>query len=283
MRWTKRLKWIRASKIIIPIALAISLVFAGFSVYAREAEFFVLRVDNHDGVSLALTMNRDLSGQTPRLKVPVNGGYDNATWSPNTLAYKDIKYSRNLPNDIAKYDGEHSVWETSGRMTFFSFSFWLVNNSKRAVDVDMRMNIDSMTVGKNSQDCHIDDAVRVMVIENEPLLSENKYVIYKKAEKNEENEELLHNVYSDVVDEETGETKKVRIGGIDYVSNEENTFSFVSDAVIFERSGDLGYKNLAAGATLRFTIVIWLEGWDVECIDPIISESLKMSIDFTGN
>lgn len=277
MRWTKRLKWIRASKIIIPIALAISLVFAGFSVYAREAEYFVLRVNSGDGINLALTMNRDLSGQTPRLMVPVPGGYDNATWTPDpALLYDSRRYGRNLPDDIAKHDGEHSVFETDKRMTFFSFSFWLVNNSKRAVDVDMRMNIDSMTVGSNDSDVHIDDAVRVMVIEGEPLLSDNNYknnyMIYKKAEKNEENEALLHNVY---------DSEGNRIGGIEYGSH--NTLSFENEVCIFDRSGDLGYKNLGEGETLRFTIVIWLEGWDVECIDPIISESLKMSIDFTGN
>lgn len=275
MRWTKRLKWIRASKIIIPIALAISLVFAGFSVYAREAEFFVIRINNPDGVDLALTMNRDLSGQTPRLKVPVNGGYEDATWTPETSSkYNPKLFDTNLPNDIAKYDGEHSVYETYGRYSFFSFSFWLVNNSKHAVDVDMRMNIDGITVGGNTTDMHIDDAMRVMLIEGEPLLSENKFVIYKKAEKNEENEKLLHNVY-----DEDGK----RIGGIDYRSDETNTIPFVSETCVFDRSGDLGYKNLAAGGTLRFTIVIWLEGWDVECVDPIIGESLKMSIDFTGN
>lgn len=262
MRWTKRLKWIRASKIIIPIALAITLVFAGFSVYAREAEYFVLRVNNEDGVNLMLTMNRDLSGQTPRLQVPVNGGYDNTTWIPNDYSYNNGKYlGSELPDDIAKYDGEHSIYVTNGRMYYFSFSFWLVNNSSRAVDVDMRMNIDSITVGSNKSDIHIDEAVRVMVIEDEPLLSENKYRIYKKAERNEENEKLLED-------------------NIAYGTH--NTYEFENDSCIFNREGYLGYKNLAAGDTLRFTIVIWLEGHDAECIDPIKSESLKMSIDFTG-
>lgn len=261
----------RASKIIIPIALAISLVFAGFSVYAKEAEYFVLRVNNPDGVELALTMNRDLSGQTPSLKVPVRGGYNHATWTPDrNLLYDNRRYGSNLPDDIAKQDGEHSIWESSDRMSFFSFSFWLVNNSKRAVDVDWQMYIDSMTVGSNIQNFHIDDAVRVMVIEDEPLLSDNTYRIYKKAEKNQENEDLLHNVY---------DNDGNRVGGIDYGTH--NTYNFEEDCV-FDRSGDLGIKNFEAGGTRRFTIVIWLEGWDVECVDIIRNESLKMSIDFTS-
>ena len=267
MRWTKRLKWIRASKIIIPIALAISLVFAGFSVYAKEAEYFVIRINEGDGVNLALAMERDLSDATPRLLVPVSAKYEDATWTPDkTLKYNPNRFGRNLPDDIAQHDGEHSVYETRGRYSFYSFSFWLINKSNRAVDVDMRMNIDSMTVGSNDMDFHIDDAVRVMVMEGEPLLSDNTYTIYKKAERTEEAEKELT------------ETLKAYDG-----YDNDKTVSFESDICIFNREDDWGYRSLAAGDTIRFTIVIWLEGWDAECIDPIISETLKMSIDFTGH
>lgn len=268
MRWTKRLKWIRASKIIIPIALAISLVFAGFSVYAHEAEYFVLRVNNDSGINLALTMNRDLSGQTPRLRVPVSAGYEDATWTPDrNLTYDSARYGKNLPNDIAKHDGEHSVYETMGRYSFYSFSFWLVNNSPRAVDVDMRFNIDSMTVGAyNNSDKRIDEAVRIMVIEGEPLLSEESYMIYKKAEKSAEAEGEL----TDTLIEHDGYDNRKCV-------------SFESDICVFDRSGELGYLNLGEKETIRFTIVIWLEGWDAECVDPIKGDSLKMSIDFTGH
>ena len=269
MRWIKRLKWIRASKIIIPIALAISLVFAGFSVYAKQAEYFVLRVNNDSGVNLALAMNRDLSDATPRLLVPVHGGYNHATWTPDeALTYDPDREGKNLPDDIAQHDGEHSIYETAGRYRFYSFSFWLINKSSRAVDVDMRMNIDSITVGGNTSDIHIDDAVRVMVIEGDPgpLLSENKYTIYKKPEKTVEAEEAL-----------TKEIKDNR--GYD----NSKAIPFASDICIFNNEGDWGYKNLAVNETIRFTIVVWLEGYDPECIDPIRSESLKMSIDFTGH
>ncbi|MDE6690791.1 MAG: hypothetical protein K2K04_02365 [Clostridia bacterium] len=270
MRWTKRLKWIRASKIIIPIALAISLVFAGFSVYAKEAEYFVLRVNNGDGVNLALAMKRDLSDATPRLLVPVNGGYDNVTWTPDkNRVYEPNRYGRDLPDDIAQHDGEHSIYETNGRYSFYSFSFWLINKSNRAVDVDMRMDIDSITVGKNDSDIHIDEAIRVMVIEGDnpgPRLSDNTYMIYKKAEKTEEAEKEL-----------TDTLRKV--DGYDNTK----TISFESDLCIFNNEGDWGIKNLVAGETKRFTIVVWLEGWDPECIDPIIGERLKMSMSFTGH
>ena len=262
MRWIKRLKWLRISKIVIPIALAISLVFAGFSVYAHEAEYFVMRINDNEGVNLALTMNRDLSGQSSVLRVPVLGGYDNATYEPDKAVTYDPSryYSINqLPDDIAKHDGVHSVLEARNRLLFYSFSFWLVNNSGRAVDVDMKFNIDSMVVNNKSSDIHIDDAVRVMIVEDEPLLSDNTYVVYKKPEKNEENQKRLDDT--------------VKYG---------NIVNFVSDSCVFYREGDLGIRNMAGGATKRFTVVVWLEGNDAECIDAIRGDSLKMSIDFYG-
>lgn len=261
MKWTKRLKWIRISKIVIPIALAISLVFAGFTVYAHKAENFVLRVNNDTDVKLSLTMNRDLSGQASRLIVPVICGYEDVTYEPSEqLLYGQKEYYDNLPDDIAKHDGEHSVFRSRDAYAFYSFSFWLVNNSDRAVDVDMIFNIDEMTVGTNRTENHIDDAVRVMLVEDEPLLSDGTYTVYKKAEKSEENQKYID-------------------GNIKY----GNTVSFASDICVFERSGLMGYQNVGKGETLRFTVVIWLEGWDPECIDDIRKDSLKMSIDFIGH
>lgn len=128
----------RISKIVIPIALAISVVFAGFTVVAHKAENFVLRINNEEGVRLALTMNRDLSGQTSRLVVPVDGRYDNVTYVPDkSLLYEPQTYGKNLPDDVARQDGVHSVYQSRTEIIFFSFSFFLVNNSDRAVDVDM--------------------------------------------------------------------------------------------------------------------------------------------------
>lgn len=261
MRWTKRLKWMRISKIVIPIALAISVVFAGFTVVAHKAENFVLRINNEEGVRLALTMNRDLSGQTSRLVVPVDGRYDNVTYVPDkSLLYEPQTYGKNLPDDVARQDGVHSVYQSRTEIIFFSFSFFLVNNSDRAVDVDMVFNIDEVVSNTNTSDNKIDDAVRIMFVEGEPLLSDNTYTVYKKSEKSGEAQAELD--------------KNVAYG---------NSVSFLTDRCVFDRSGELGYKNLAKGGTLRFTFVIWLEGHDPECVDDILTDSLKMSVDFIGH
>lgn len=256
----------RISKIVIPIALAISLVFAGFTVYAHQAENFVVRINGEDDVRLALSLNEDCSKQTGRLVVPVDGRYEDVTYKPNTQhLYGQRQYSQNLPDDIAKQPcGVHSVYESRNAIAFYSFSFWLINNSDRAVGVDMTMNIDEIVVADPQAEKHIDGAVRIMLVEGTPLLSENTYVVYKKPELNEQNEWLLSH---------PEEGDPIMYG---------NTVEFASDRCVFDRSGERGYNLEAKGGKVRFTVVIWLEGVDVECVDEIRRDSLKMSIDFQG-
>lgn len=285
MKWTKRLKWIRLSKIVIPIALAVTLLFAGFTVYANKAENFVIRIDNSNDVNLSLTLNRDLTNQTERLSVPL---YDEATKTPyrymdatyepdKNLLFNKKDFVRNLPDDIAKQDGIHPVFypaehlETNEKVipvSFYSFSFWLVNNSKRAVDVGIRLKIDEITHGTSNSTVNMSDAVRVMFIEGEPLLSDETYRIYKKADR----------TYDETTEEglKKAEEDREQLSNIKY----GNVTEFKSDICIFERLGVLGLPQFPSGAAQRFTMVIWLEGNDPECTDLIRKDSLKMSLDF---
>lgn len=276
MKWTKRLKWIRLSKVIIPIALAITLLFAGFTVYANKAENFVVRIDNSSDVSLSLTLNRDLTGQTEMLTVPM---YDtetktpyrfmDATYEPDTsLLYNKNHHIRNLPNDIAKQDGIHPVFLEENVLSFYSFSFWLVNNSKRAVDVGIRLKIDEITHGTSYSIYNMSDAVRVMIIEGEPMLSEETYRVYKKADR-------TYDETTEAGRKQAEEAQKA-LSQIKY----GNTTDFKTDRIIFERLGVLGLSQFPSGAAHRFTVVIWLEGNDPECTNDIRWDSLKMSLDF---
>lgn len=264
MKWVKRLKWLRVSKIVIPVALAVSLVFAGFTVYGNEAENFVINAGGESDVKLSLAYKADGSDATSRLVVPAGGSYKDATYIPNTsLLYEDGWKGNNLPDDIARQDGNndgtHSVYDGSS-ISFYSFSFYLVNNSDRAVDVDMSMTIDEIT----PSDCDIDGAVRIMIIEGEPLLSDNSYIIYKKAETQETEDSL---------------TSRIAQGNGEAYTNVVN---FESDTQVFDRKGVSGYQNFASGASIRFTVVMWLEGWDMECTDDILGGRIKMHIDFEG-
>ena len=268
LRWEKRLKWFKISRIVIPIALAVSLIFVGFTVYADEAQNFVIRARNEGEVRLSLTMQRDLTGQTSVLNVPFTGSQTASTFAPDELGYEDFFYdshinSLNIPNNIAQLEGSHfgTFYDESGSsFTYTAFSFWLVNNSERAVDVDIIMNIDGLATDYNAFDHHVDDVLRIMVVEDEPLLTNETYTIYSKAE------DPGHQYHPDA-----------NAGSVSY-----DTTHFLSDKCVFSREGDLGLRDFAAGATKKFTVVLWLEGNDEQCTNDIFGERAKLSIDFVG-
>lgn len=273
-RWEKRLKWLRLSRMVIPIALAISLIFVGFTVYADEAQNFVVRAQQEGEIKLSLTMHRDLSNQTSVLSVPFVGNQTNSSFDPTAIGYEDYLYDPdnnnefNIPNDIAFLEGQHygTRYDEDGtNFTYAAFSFWLVNNSERAVDVDIIMNLDGLVTYNNDYDHHIDDVLRVMVIEGESLLSGGNYTVYAKAEDPD------HPWHEDSVIEDT-----------DY-EIPYDTVDFESDSVIFRQEGDMGIRNFQPGATQKYTIVFWLEGWDEQCTNHIFGERAKLSIDFIGH
>ena len=264
MKWTKRLKWIKASKIIIPIALAISLIFAGFSVYAKEAENFVVRTDGDPDVKLSLSF--DKVNKSSMLYAPASGDWTNISFIPDPdLLYDTTSGAMqfNLPNDIAAYDGMHSCYNYLEQTLFYSFSFYLHNDSDRAVDVDMYLRNDGIvTSPDNDSGYHVDDAIKVMLVEGEnTLLSDETYIVYSKSESTEERRDYLY----------------------EHIQYEDKIVPFYSNDTIINRSGDNGYRAMKSGEIKKFTLCIWLEGWDMDCEDPILGEKMKMSVDFVGH
>ncbi|MGN0807122.1 MAG: hypothetical protein ACI4MN_01565 [Candidatus Coproplasma sp.] len=273
MKWSKRLKWIKVSKIVIPIALAISIIFAGFSVFANEAKNFVVDVSYNENIKLSLTYYeedaKNLTNLTDHLDVPVLGKYRDVSWVPDSNPdsyYENISYSENLPDDIAMHDGIHTVFSRDEIVSFFSFSFYLVNSSKNKVNVEVSINIDEIVTNNNATNKHVDDALRVMVIEGKHLLSENaNTTIYKKDESNEANQQWLD--------------EHIAYNAYPIISFKSNTCVMQNDKSMCELAavGDPDGNNIK-----RYTIVLWLEGWDYECTDEILPEAMKMSMSFKG-
>lgn len=272
LRWENRLKWFRVSRMVLPIALAISLIFVGFTVYADEAQNFIIRARNDEEVRLSLTMNEDLSNQTSVMSVPYLGSQTASTFDPTELGYENFYYSAdnnklNIPNNIAKLSGQHfgTFYGNGGtNFTYSSLSFWLVNNSERAVDVDLFINLDGLQTTYNEYNHHVDDVLRVMIIEDSPYITDNSYTVYAKAEDPD------HPVHADANAQE-----------VNY-----STTPFIYEngkCYIMRREGDMGIRNFAAGVSKKFTVIMWLEGNDEQCTNEIFGERAKLSFDFVGH
>ena len=59
-------------------------------------------------------------------------------------------------------------------------------------------------------------------------------------------------------------------------SSEYNTTPFLSDESVFS----LVEENVESGKVIKYTLVIWLEGDDAECVDDIKNDSIDMSLNF---
>ena len=123
-RWQKRLKWKRASAIAIIASVVVLGLFAAFTVYGNKVGNFVINVDNDKDIHLSLSVEENLSSQTERL------AFDGLSeLGDTTYAY--------LPDVIAA-DG---IGDKSVAKSHMAYSFYLINNSDRAVDYQMELKI----------------------------------------------------------------------------------------------------------------------------------------------
>ncbi len=150
-----------------------------------------------------------------------------------------------IPKDITK--GHGSKNDEEGK-TYIAYSFFVKNISNIAVDYNATITIEDFT--KN-----VDEAVRVMVIkENEDGKTEK---IYAKPTKEGKPETHL---------EPSVDSAEP------YITEMFKAPTIVTNTLNLDFSmGDID----------KFTVVIWLEGEDEQCVDEIKGGSIKMSMKFS--
>ena len=240
--WDRRLKWMRASTIAIVSILIILLFFAGFTIYGNKVGNFVINVGVNSDISLALSSHEDLSDQRPRL---IYGAL---------TELKDATYDW-LPKNIpARGFGNISDNE---QHTFMAFSFYLINNSSRSVDCDVVMSLVG-TVGEPM------GMLRIMMIEEEEDTFSGGNRIYAMEETSPERKAAL--------DADLEHYRPYDVDGyflIDEGDKSGKLFSFQ-------------LKDFDAGAHIRYTVVMWLEGCDLDTVNEHIGTRAKLQLDITG-
>lgn len=127
------------------------------------------------------------------------------------------------------------------------------------------------------------------LISNEGDNSEDNYIAYTFFVKNDGKDNVSYKtkiVIESViknVDEAvrvalyTNGEKKVYAKKAKNGKAEPNTISFFSNHLIMQQDRD----NIKSGEIDRYTVIVWLEGKDPECIDDIIGGEMKMSMIIT--
>lgn len=147
-----------------------------------------------------------------------------------------------IPANIEEGD---AVKNDPGRK-YMAYSFYLKNVS--SIAIGYRAVIKLVDVKKG-----VDDAIRVMVIKD------GQKEIYAKPNRNGEAETHINAENSNKILREYVTTK------------------FISSTTVCE----IAVPVFAAGEISKYTIVLWIEGWDEECVDNIKSGSIRFRMDFS--
>lgn len=106
----------------------------------------------------------------------------------------------------------------------------------------------------------MDDAIRIMIIRD------GQKTVYAKPNKDGQPEEVVPGqMYG-------------RDGS--FVTTEEDIWMaepFASETYVCYNTG----VELAAGQVIKYSLLIWLEGWDEECINDILGGTIKLEMQFT--
>lgn len=137
--------------------------------------------------------------------------------------------------------GSHNLYRGS-RGLYFAYTFYLRNESVEDVSYTMEVFLKSSFLG-------LDEAIRVMVIKDGEIAG-----IYAKASADGSPED-----HTDLEE------------GYRYT-----TKPFIDSSVIAAET-----FTLAKDAQSCFTVIMWLEGEDEQCVDAVKGGSVKLSMDFT--
>ncbi len=105
----------------------------------------------------------------------------------------------------------------------------------------------------------IDEAIRIMVVRN------GEIDVYARPQSDGTPEEVVPGQMYSIKGEQTHNREEVWM-----------TTSFDGEYV-FYNSG----IPLAANETVRYTLLIWLEGWDEQCVDDILGGKMKVEMQFS--
>lgn len=136
---------------------------------------------------------------------------------------------------------------------YLAFTFVVQNQSNIEADVVYSINLLRQTRKVGS-------AIRVMVIED------NVQTIYAKVKEVEDNR----------IEVTSPGTTAGAIG--DPEDYPYMTVPFYSDEVICQQT----INRLQSNAMVKFTVILWMEGWDLQCDDTIKGSKLQMNMNFAA-
>lgn len=240
---TKRRK--KATKGILITALIILIIIA-LSYYGQNVGNVIINVDRQsyqEGLSLSIADPKvDDTGLTSRLA---------------TYPLQDAEESQfsEIPGNIA--DGNGSKNDSNGR--FLAFTFHLMNAGKLTTSYSVQFIMDTATR-------RIDSVLRIMIITEFPG-DEPREEVYAKAQEGGAHDgepELIYGPLGPDNNDILGTT--VPFPGTD----DKGVYYAVNYLV----------RDLPAKEVVRYTVVMWMDGWDAQSNVALMGAAVRMSMEF---
>ena len=244
-KWTTRLKLKRISRYIIIFCLVFFIILAGFTLYGDKVGNFTV-ILKEDKVKISACLSKDFKSDiTSRFDVP-GIEYLSAT------TYHDLPDS--LPQGVGIKNDE--------QRKYMAFSFYLINFTKQEIGYDLSIEILDELAGTKDKNYKPSDALRILI------LAENEM---------DDNLEGNKSLKEDGMVYARQESSQAGIDELKAANYPEGKVTyFLDDSVIVKQQG-ISFKE---GGVRKYTVVIWLEGYDISCKNELIGGRLKMRMNF---
>ena len=134
---------------------------------------------------------------------------------------------------------------------------------------------------------NVSEAIRVMIIESDEGCETEAYSTRVfAASKKDGTAEFVS--YDDCIENQEGLTLGSLNGPNGTLLNTNTTYPFVGEVYDVDTEEDLGYyvlresgRKLSHDAYIKFTVVVWLEGTDLQCVDNILGGKCTIHFEFT--
>ena len=246
-KWTTRIKLKRISRYIIIFSLVFLLIFAGFTLYGdKVGNFTVVLKEDNVKISACLTKDFD-SDKTSRFEVP-------------GIEYLSATTYRDIPDSLTRGVGI----KNDENNKYMAFSFYLLNLTDRNINYDLSVEITDELAGTKDKSYKPSDALRILILEESDMDADMEGSASLKED---------GKVYARQEDSEAGQDE---LKAADYPEGKVTYFAEGSEIVKKE-----GISFLVNGV-VKYTVVIWLEGYDISCRDELIGGRLKMRMNFNA-
>lgn len=243
------------SFVIIFLLLGIGLFYGMYT--AIKVNSFKVFIDSSGSKVLSLSSDREFSFGSEVLQIKGPGTMDNTTLALGMNLVTSPTIEERLAT-IVTSDG----FEAGATDRFIASTFYLKNTTANVQTYVEELNL------RNASN-RVETAMRVMLIRN------HKIMVYAKANNGVPEQVVpLSTPYTELFIEENED------GTVNILHKGEEAWiaeDFHNDDYIFYNEN----LNIQPGEIIKYSIVIWLEGWDPDCTDDKLKGIIQMDFAFS--